>query len=405
MHAAAQLATAAPTSRQQRILARYVLLHADSVQRWIGRWKTELERSPGSRELAHKAKTPIRRFRQEYAKQKEIRDRLAVRRQAADSRRANDLRRTVVLWKQLTEAGVNELCGRAETACRSLGSTAGFTTVLGTAELVEARSALLESSLDENIVYTDATSYGAGERNLLTATEMGPVGRRVTQINDVHDQLDLLYALRNMTIRTDSVGLLLRSALIVEVTTLIELSIGPPASKAPNRRDGTPLIALLNRDRGEEGADLLNQFASEIVPSATHINLRDLRDRVAAHLDTQLSLDKIVETLRAVDMNELFRSADVALDWLDAVARTHVDLGMLVIGHRQIASLKPRMSPTRPPFEMEQFTDILDAPYGAIAGGGFGARGTGGLAGIVAGRAKSPRRPWMPDRLAEAEAA
>jgi hypothetical protein len=116
-------------------------------------------------------------------------------------------------------------------------------------------------------------------------------------------------------------------------------------------------------------------------------------------------LDEIVETLRAVDMNELFRSADVALDWLDAVARTHVDLGMLVIGHRQITSLKPRTSPTRPPFEMEQFTDILDAPYGAIAGGGFGAKGTGGLAGIVAGRAKSPRQPWMPDRSAETEAA
>lgn len=53
--------------------------------------------------------------------------------------------------------------------------------------------------------------------------------------------------MRSMTIRTDSVGLLLRSALIVEVATLIELSIGLPAGKALNRRDGTLLIALLRR--------------------------------------------------------------------------------------------------------------------------------------------------------------
>lgn len=44
----------------------------------------------------------LRRLRQAYAKQKEIRDRIATRRQAVENRRGADLRATLALWHGLT---------------------------------------------------------------------------------------------------------------------------------------------------------------------------------------------------------------------------------------------------------------------------------------------------------------
>ena len=52
MHVAADLAVAAPSDRQARILARYALIHADSAQRWIGAWHKELKGAPETAGIA-----------------------------------------------------------------------------------------------------------------------------------------------------------------------------------------------------------------------------------------------------------------------------------------------------------------------------------------------------------------
>ncbi|HEU4907116.1 MAG TPA: hypothetical protein VFT19_13530 [Solirubrobacterales bacterium] len=395
MHVALQVAAAAPSDRQQRILARYVLLEADSAARWLGQWQEDLADSTATRDVARAAKRSLRTFRREYAKQKEIRDRLVARRQAAESGRAADLRRTVELWRRMTRIGAERLCKCARAACIALGSTADLAAAVDPARLDQVRVALLKTRLDPDAVYTDATSYAIGEQNLLAATVTGPLGRRVAQINDVHDQLDLLFGLHELAEEVDLVGLLLRSALVVEIDTIIDRTIGPPPGVPRNRRDGVPLISLLDRGRGETGFDLLSQFRDEVVPVPSRVNLRDLRNRVAAHLDTQLTLGEICDTLEDLDVAALFRFADVTLDWLDAVARSHVDLGLLVIGHRQLSSLQPTGASVRAPFKAAQVVDILDSPFGSIVGGGFGARGTGGMMGVVSGRARRPRVSWL----------
>lgn len=404
MYAALQLAVVAPSDRQQRILARYVLLEADSAGRWLSRWQKGLAASATSRSTARAAKRPMRRFRREYAKQKEIRDRLVARRQAAESERAADLRRTVELWRSMSRTGADRLCECAQAACVALGSRAELAPVLEPAQLDKARAALQEIELDPNAVHMDATSYATGERNLLTSIGMGSLGRRITQINDVHDQLDLLFGLRELADGVDPLGLLLRSALVVEIATLIDLTIGPPPGEAPNKQDGVPLISLIDRGRGEAGFDLLSQLGNEVIPVESRVNVRDLRNRVAAHLDTQLTLEETRDTIEALDVSQLYRFADVVLDWLDAAACSHVDLGLLVIGHRKMSSLQPTEGTVATALDAEQFANVLDSPFGAIVGGGFGARGTGGIAGVIAGRAKSRRIPWLPDPEQEAAA-
>lgn len=218
MRVAHLLAEAAPSDRQQRILARYVYVEADSVRRSLTSRIKELGKRSDAGRRAKRAAKP---FLREFAKHKEIRDRIASRRQAAADPRAADMQRTVELWQQITDASGKKLCLTAANACRGLGSTTDIEPRVPADRIAGITAALEEIQLRPDAVYTDVTSYGAGEANLLQTYSAGNLGRRITQINDIHDQLDLLYALRSLARPTDELGLLLRRALILEVATLV----------------------------------------------------------------------------------------------------------------------------------------------------------------------------------------
>jgi len=395
MRVALDLASVAGDDRQARLLARYVLLHADTAVRWTRLWEQELRRSVEGRRRADGAKTPLRRLRQEYANQKNARDKLTARRQAVANRRAQDLRSTVALLQRMTHSRMTVLCQRAEAACAALGSMSPPATPLASTVLNDAHEAMAAAALDPSKVYTDASSYAAGEPNLLPITPTGPLGRIKMQVNDLQDHLELLNALRSLAHRRDDVGLLLRAALIVEASTLLDLTIGPPPGKPSGH--SAALIFALDRGRGEGGHNLLVQLTNEVIPAETRINVRDLRNRVGAHLDTRMTFADIRDTLLEVSVDDLLGLVDMTLEWLDAAACSHVDLGLLVLGHRELAGLKPAALPTLPaPFQPAEHADLLDSPFGAIVGGGFGDHQNARVAGMIAGRAKNRRQRWRP---------
>jgi hypothetical protein len=402
MHVAADLAVAAPFDHQARILARYALIHADSAQRWIGAWHKELKGAPETAGIARGANTALRKLRREFASQKIVRDKIAAKRQAISNGRAADLQATVALWHSLTSSGIQHLCDCARAVCNALGTTEDLARPLDVTLVESARAALQGVSLDPDLVYTDVTSYAAGEPNLVSVTVGGTLGRRVMQINDLHDHLDVLNALSELLRRTDDLGLMLRAGLILGVCSLVEQVLGPPGRGSAGR-DGAPLRALVSPERGEEGREVLEEYARRGIPEETRVNLHEMRNRVAAHLDGQLSLADIRETLTTVDVDDLLGCADVTLDWLDAAARSHVDLGLLVIGHRKMASVEPAKAPTVPAaFQPTGTSSLLDRPYMAMVVGGFGVPMSAGIAGVVAGRGNVPRERWtsvQPDQV------
>jgi hypothetical protein len=391
MMIACQLAIAVPRDRQQRILSRYVILHTDSAERWASRWIDEEARPP----RGSPPRRALRRLRQEYAKQKAIRDTIATRRQAIENGRAADLRATLALWQQLTHAGATRLCERGRAVCDALGADPELLdTAVDPILLHDLRDELGANQMQPTKVYLDATSYAAGEPNLLPITVTGFGGRRIMQVNDVHDNLDLLNAIRPLVGRTDDVGLLLRAALIVEVQSLIDLVIGPPAEQPA--RDGPPLLDLVDRERGESGYAFLEQVRTRVVPDQTRSNLLALRDRVAAHLDTQTSYADILETLQAVNVDDVFLAADNLLDALDTAARAHVDLGYLAIGHPELRTLKPLSRSTTPAtFLAGDQAHLLDQPFGCFVGAGFGPNATACAAAAVSRRAANGRVSWF----------
>ena len=287
------------------------------------------------------------------------------------------------------------MCERARAVGDALGADPSLIDgAVDSALLDELRDGLRAAQMDPTVVYLDATSYAAGEPNLLPITVTGLGGRRIMQINDVHDNLDLLSAVRPLVGRADDVGLLLTAALIVEVYSLIELVIGPPSGENP-ARDGLPLLDLVDRERGPEGYAALEQVRTHVVPEQTRLNLLALRDRCAAHLDTQTSYADILETLRTVKVDDLFLAADHVLDTLDTAARAHVDLGHLVIGHPEFKTLQPIDHGTTPAaFLPDEHAHFLDEPFGCFVGAGFGPNATARAAAAVSRRAVNPRARW-----------
>jgi hypothetical protein len=186
MHVARGLAGIAPSERQKRVFWRYVYLHADSLNRCLRDWQRGLRRTQ-SEDAAAATERSYRKFRQEFAKQKTIRDKLAARREAMDTARGEDLRRTAALWHTMTGSGADNICRLAADTCSVFGSTSELSAPSDSDRLAEAQQALLPMQLDPDVVYTDVTSYVAGEPNLYAITPSGPLGRVVMQIADVHE--------------------------------------------------------------------------------------------------------------------------------------------------------------------------------------------------------------------------
>jgi hypothetical protein len=396
MYVARDIAATAPTDRQRRILMRPVLLHADTALRYVGVWHKVLDRDVTTRPVAHAARTPLKHLRREYARHKDARDKLASRRQAVVPGRAADLRGTVRLWGQLVGAGVHDLCSKAAAACLALGEADGLTRPVEDGFLEAAKAALMVTALSSDNVYLDGTSYASGEPNLMSVTVGGSVGRRIMQINDVHDHLEELNALRPLLDGTDEVGLVLRTALVVELCSMLDLSFGPQP-ESTRLRDGPPLLDLLSRDRGAEGYDVLVELRDKIVGPDTHATMRELRDRICAHMDLQLTLDEILGVLAEIDVQHYLMLGDVLLDWFDVAAIQHVDLGLLAIGHRQMRTFTPPAHATVPAaFQAEEQTAFLDSPYLGMVAGGFGPTASAGVAGAISGRGKNRRERWRP---------
>ena len=193
--------------------------------------------------------------------------------------------------------------------------------------------------------------------------------------------------------------------MIVEINGVVEAVIGSVAHSRRERSQAS-LIDVVDYDRGESAYDELLRLHDEIIPEQTRVNLRGMRDQIAAHLEAQATLAEIMAKLDEVSVKDLFRLADKVLDWLDTIALGHVDLGSLVIGYRQLQTLAPADGPTLPAqFQPPDLARFLDQPYLIMTGGGFGPAANAVVAGVISGRATLRRQPWFAETRGHASGA
>jgi len=375
------------------MLARYVHLYAEPAVVWLGRWKQEIERGGRRPQVVSAAKTPLSRLRFEWNAQCRVRHKLAAKRQRNGRSRLDDIEQTTRLVEAITRRGVGRLCGLASSAATVLNGHPPVSATVSDADAAAISRALALARLDPKGLYIDSTSYYLGEAHFLPVVNGGDRGERVTQINDVHDHLELLYVLRGVATHRTQVGTMLRGAWLTETHALVDLVAGTDNGF---QIDGAAsLTKLMDETDGDEMENHLPALSASLRGHSLVKDIRRRRSKAAAHVDARLSFASVLSLLDDCDLPSVIRLADSLLQGLDAAACRHVYLGLLVIGHRRFRTkrARQRMSP-RLASQLAGRADLVDSHFGVWIGSTEDGAGSAAVAGVIAGRSSNLRVAW-----------
>jgi hypothetical protein len=394
--AAAELAGWAPEDIQQRALARYCFLYADSALEWLRRWRNQLKRDSLTARRARAAKTSISQLAEILDHAGGVRDYLAAKRQTVAAIRADDLEATARLWMAVNAANVEAICATAIVSFDTLsgeGTQDSITSYLGLPATY--RRAVRDAfPLRDHSHWCLAADTAADLRlHTLPAAGGGEMGRRIAQINDVAAHLDTLLPIAAILEDALIYDWLVRSAIVVELSALLDLALGPPPHHPHN-----VIFSLLDLCHGERlsaaKADL--DSLRDSIGDEGWDYVREARNRIGAHVDANLRMLEIHEHLLYLDYQGVTRLARHVLDWLDAIGVVHLDLRLLVLPERPIRSWptdRRKPAPGRP--EREVLTGSLarlfrriDSPYMTVSGSSLG---SAVIAGVTASRQPAPR--------------
>lgn len=394
---ASLLADCAPGDLQQRALARYAFLYADALLEWARRWRNKLKRVPATKAVAGEAKPLTDTLASILDSAGGVRDYLAAKRQSVAGMRADDIEGTLLLWAAVNPSTVQALGETAiklyDTLNSSNGPQPSIVQFLG---LGEAHANAIRAALptrDPDYWYLAADTAADLRPFTLPAAQGGNLGRLIAQINDIAGHLDTLLRIAPLVDDVLPYDWLVRSAIIVELNALLDLAVGaPPGHK---RNVMYCLLDVCRRGRAQEAADLLERLRDSIgVEGWSYI--RQTRNTIGAHLDDKLTISRIHQELIEMDYQGVVRLAEHTLDWLDAIGATQLDLKLLVIGERRIASWPTDPKDTTPgkpapmgiPGAIARFFRTMDSPFLSVAASTMGSPV---VAGITAGRTPQPR--------------
>lgn len=401
MLAAVVLADSVPEEIQKRSLARYAFLYADAGLEWMRRWRNQLKRDATTARRARAAKSALDGLASALDDAGDVRDYLAAKRQALADLRADDLEATSALWMAINPQTVGRIVETATAAFDMLDAAPGGASILGWVGLPAGHVRRIEVACqrrDPRYWYAAADTSADLRAYTLQIAQGGPVGRRIAQINDVAANLDTLLALAPIVEDVLVPNWLVRSAIALELNSLLDLSLGPPPGGSINVTQ--PLLDLCRADGSPDmivsAEDLENLAESIGAPGWRYV--RWVRDSISAHVDTDLSITDIHEHLLEFDYRGVVRLAVHVLNFLDELGAGRLGLKLLLFGERKIGSwpIDPSVrAPGRPtraiqPASLAEMFRRFDSPYMTITASNLGSPI---VAGMTAGRRPAPRPP------------
>jgi hypothetical protein len=397
--AADVLAGCAAEDIQQRTLARYVYLYADSLLLWGRRWRKQIARNPGTTKYGPKAERHLKDLALALESASGVRDHLAAKRHAVANWRADDVEATARLWSAVNPGTVNAIGAAAIAAYDTLNAASApagsIVNVMGLpAEVASAVSQALPRR-DPAHWYLAADTAADQRMFTLPAAQGGELGRVIAQVNDVAAHLDVLLRIAPLLEAVLAYDWLVKSAVLVELNALLDLTLGPPPGGRYNVM--FPLIEICRHARPKHVAEDLERLR-ESLGAEGWLMIRWMRNKLGAHLDDELTLSAIHQHLIELDYKGIVRLAKHVLDFLDALGASQLDLPLLLIGERKINSWSTdptRGAPGAPspygsPGAMATFFRRLDSPYMAVTGSTMG---SAVLAGHTSARTPQPREP------------
>lgn len=383
------LADCAPDALQQRTLARYVFLYGDALLLWARRWRNQLRRQ-GTRVRA----PAVDDLAAIIGGLDGVRHVLTAKRQSAEPWRADDIEATAALWDAVSPAHTSALGDAAIRSWHELAREDPADSLLpliglSPAILSRCRSALPERSTD--CWYVAADTWADLRPFTLPTAQGGEIGRRIAQINDVAVHLDASLRLAPVLYGHPPYDWLVRSALVLELSSLLDLALGPPPGEGRNVLFS--LRDLCRRFHASDAADELDRLSESLVAGWDYI--RWARNKLAAHIDDELPVGHLHDHLVQLDYAGIARMAEHVLDWLDALG-CRLELKLLLLGERPIRSWSTDPGapaagrPERPILRgalVPLFRNV-DSPFMIGTGSSMG---SAVVAGITSGRRPTPR--------------
>jgi hypothetical protein len=404
--AAANLADCAPEDNQQRALARYTFLYADALLEWARRWRNQLKHESATRARAQAVKPAVQDLARTLDTADGVRDYLAAKRQPVQAMRADDIEATAALWLAVNPYTVQAICAASIRVYDELNEahdqSESILQLLGLPLAMQRRVRAELPSRDHDYWYLAADTAADLRPHTVPVAQGGNLGRLIAQINDVATHLDVLLCIAPVVYDALIYDWLVRSAILVELSTLLDLTLGPP----PGHRRNVmyPLVDLCRLGRPQAAASDLDRLAAAIGREGWD-HVRSLRNTIGAHVDDDLPMFRVREQLIELDYQGVIKLAESVLDFLDGLGATQQDLSLLLFGERIIKSwptdpslAEPGM-PTQsvPPGALAALFRSIDSPY--MAGTGV-SLGSAVLAAMTSTRKPKPRpKITVPARL------
>lgn len=340
MAAVAVLADTAPDDFRRRIVARSLFVYTHEFIRWARQAKNELRRIGGQRDRVLRLEPMLAALGdRDWGPYEEIRHKIAAHRQPIGHGPLGGLEAGVVAWNDISRTSLHILAEDARGIWNELADGYEMPRLTGFPPVVDELAEEITAcgyEVEPDGVAIGVGSFDATRPDAALALQGGDLGTIQRQIVDAVRSVQVICQLWQAVNGHEPFCYAVLSAAHVEACTMHDLILGQP-STTPARYRHESLRELLERtDLRSPGLPWL-QHAAISLPRDSIVAVREIRDRVGAHIDDRASFSDLLTLMQSFDPAALNEVLDHLFDTISGAASADVRLRLAVMGDARLA--------------------------------------------------------------------
>lgn len=323
MAAASVLAGTAPDDFRRRVIARWVFVYCHEFIRWARRAKNELRGRKGLRDTVRELNQALNDLeKRDWGSYEDIRHRIAAHRQTVPGPLTSAIPQTNEMWTDISDATVRILSEDARAIWNQIAGAHSIHNLDSFPPIApELKAALDERGYEATPagLISGVGSFDATRDDAVFIVQGGDLGEQNRLVVDAVRNIRTLSQLWLAVNGHEPFWRVVLAATVTEACTLHELIYGVAADSSSQQQPS--LLELLERDDPRSGAIPVLRQARQALDSAALAHVRDLRNRVGAHVDERLSVNQITTVMQTFDPAALNAVLDNGFEALTQAAR------------------------------------------------------------------------------------
>jgi hypothetical protein len=323
MAAATVLAGTAPDDFRRRALARWVFVYGHEFIRWARRAKNELRSQPEQRQTVRELERALDDLeKRDWGPYEDIRHRIAAHRQTIDSALTTSIPRGNELWTDISDDAVRVLSEDARAIWNRLAAVHGVPTL----DSFPPISPELQTAIDDRGYEPARTGLVSGVGSfdatrddaafIIQGDELGEQNRQlIDAVRNVRTLSQLWLAVNGH----EPFWRVVLASTVTEACTLVDLIYSVAGAASGHQQ--LSLHALLERDEPRSAAIPVLRQGHQTLDTGALSHVRDLRNRIGAHVADDLSVAQITRMMQTFDPDALNAVIDNCFGVLTEAAR------------------------------------------------------------------------------------